>query len=332
MKPNRMLTAAPIYVSWNYTYACNFNCIHCYSRAGSYPRELDTEAYRRIVDQLVECRVLKVGLGGGEPLIRRDCLEMVRLMSEGRIDTNITTNGWFLNARTCSRLADAGLGTLYVSLDSANSTVHDIFRRKQGSYDRAADGISNAVAAGLTVKLSTVVTTVNANAIGAIVSFAEERGVAGIEFKRFRPTGNGQTAVGELTLRSQEEETLRQAIDQADKQSPIDIALFYDAEAEPGDGAEQGCPCGVRSLTLRPNGDVAPCAYGASVIGNLTTDNLGAIWRESPVLRSMRSGSGCKGLISGPSPSGTGTAPFPRRVLLAEPSISSVYGGTACSS
>lgn len=254
-----MLTAVPIYVSWNYTYACNFNCSHCCSRAGSYPRELDSDGYRAIVDQFIEAGVMRVGLGGGEPLIRRDCLDMLGRMGAAHIDTNVTTNAWFVDRATADRLADAALGTLYVSLDSGRAEVHDAFRRKAGSYDRVVSGIENAVGAGLRVKLSTVITTQNIAELDAIVGLAEEAGIHGIEFKRFRPTGNGHRSMEMLALSSGEEVEVQPLLANLDANSDVDIALFYNAE--PDGMIDSGCPCGVRSLTLRPNGDVSPCAY-----------------------------------------------------------------------
>src|SRR5919204_4765549 len=101
------ITTGPWYVSWNYTYACNFNCSHCYSRAESYPAELTTEEYGRIVDEYIAAKVFKVGLGGGEPLIRPDCIPIVTRMAAAGIDANITTNGWFVDDTVAGKLADA---------------------------------------------------------------------------------------------------------------------------------------------------------------------------------------------------------------------------------
>src|SRR5947209_20516883 len=85
---------APLFVNWNYTYACTFNCTHCYSRAESYPRELSSEQYRDIVKQLVAAGVFKVFLGGGEPFLRKDCLENIKSLRTGGIYTGVTTNAW----------------------------------------------------------------------------------------------------------------------------------------------------------------------------------------------------------------------------------------------
>jgi MoaA/NifB/PqqE/SkfB family radical SAM enzyme len=296
-----LLTSAPLYVSWNYTYACNFNCSHCYSRAAAYPRELDSRAYRDIVDQFIEANVMRVGLGGGEPLIRRDCVEIIARMAAGFIQTNITTNAWFLSADKCNQLADAGLSILYVSLDSLDSEKHDQFRNRRGSFDRVVVGIRNAVQAGLKVKLSTVLTTINSGEIEEIVGRAEDWGIAGVEFKRFRPIGNGKEHVADYTLSSRDGDDVRRRVDEANHQSDLEIALIYGAES---DGrTDSGCPCGIRSITLRPNGDVAPCAYESTVIGNIIDDRLLELWRNSPQLRAMREAGSCSALKPGRSPS-----------------------------
>jgi AdoMet-dependent heme synthase len=306
-----VLTASPIFVAWNYTYACNFNCIHCYSRARSYPRELDTADYRAIADQLADVGVLRVALGGGEPMTRRDYLEILSRMGERYIDTYMTTNAWFLTEETAKRLVDARLGMLFVSLDASAAAVHDEFRRRSGSFDRVVSGMKAAVKAGLKVKLSTVITRMNFYDLPKIVMVAEQCGVEGISFKRFKPVGNGHAAADILSLQGGQHRDVQSLVAELNDNSPLDIALFYNAEAD-GD-VDFGCDCGIRSLTLRPNGDIAPCGFAGIVIGNIKKDNIGSLWRESPVLARMRAGErACAGLKPDKSPLGEGYAHPPR--------------------
>jgi AdoMet-dependent heme synthase len=296
-----MLTTGPLYVSWNYTYACNFNCSHCYSRAASYPQELSTEQYEAIVDQFVDARVFKVGLGGGEPLIRKDCLRILERMGDAGIDTNITANGWFIDERTAARLAKARLGTLYVSLDSPDADEHDLFRRRTGSHARVLRALGCAVEAGVRVRLSTVVTSVNIRKLDRIVSMAEDAGLVGVEFKRFRPSGNGMLNREKYQLQQAAEEDLRQDVAGLQARSSVEVMLIYGAE--PDGGVDSGCPCGKKSICVRPNGDVSPCAYGEAVIGNLMETPLSYLWQHSPELDLMRSGGGCSALRPNPTPS-----------------------------
>jgi MoaA/NifB/PqqE/SkfB family radical SAM enzyme len=297
----QFLTTGPLYVSWNYTYACNFNCNHCYSRADSYPVELSTQHYENVVNQIIEAKVFKVGLGGGEPLIRRDCLDVIAKLSNAGVDTNITTNGWLINDQIADKLAASGLNTLYISLDSSDEAEHDNFRNKQGSYQRVIQAMKLGVRSGINVQLSTVVTLVNFEKLTHFVEIAEHIGIKGIEFKRFRPSGNGLKSKEKYQLLEEQEQLLKEEISRIQQKSKLNIALIYGAESD--GGVDSGCPCGTKSICIRPNGDVSPCAYGETVIGNLMQQSLTDIWQKSPMLKLIRDGGGCIALHDQRSPS-----------------------------
>ena len=96
--------ARPYVVSWNLTYRCNLACEHCYLDAGGTPQvgtenfadrsELGTEECFRVIDEIAafapECLTI---LTGGEPLLRRDILEIVRRASERGLWVVVGTNG-----------------------------------------------------------------------------------------------------------------------------------------------------------------------------------------------------------------------------------------------
>jgi MoaA/NifB/PqqE/SkfB family radical SAM enzyme len=290
----QFLTTGPIYVSWNYTYACNFNCDHCYSRADSYPIELSTQQYEDIVSQIIEAKVFKVGLGGGEPLIRKDCLDIIAQLSQAGIDTNITTNGWLINEEIAEKIVNSQLSTLYISLDSSDERKHDVFRNKNGSYQKVVEAMKLCVENKINVQLSTVVTSVNIDHLKQIVELAEGIGIQGIEFKRFRPKGNGLKSKQKYQLSEAQEQLLKDEIYNLQKKSKLNIALIYGAESD-GE-VDSGCPCGTKSICIRPNGDVSPCAYEETVIGNLMQQSLTEIWQTSPMLKTIREGGSCLAL------------------------------------
>ncbi|WP_188484801.1 radical SAM protein [Cellulomonas carbonis] len=308
-------------MAWNYTYACNFNCSHCYSRAPWYPKELDRQAYLDIADQMTSAGVFKVGLGGGEPLIRRDAIEVVEKLASGGVDTNITTNGWLVDENVAGRLSDAGLNSLYVSIDGVDAATHDLFRRKNGSFDRAVSAISASVKMGLRVRLSTVVTRQNLRRLRDLTQEDRFKGVDCLELKRFRPAGNGVASRSLYELTSEDEEVLRETMEDLARSSPIKVVLIYGDEPGGAD-LDAGCPCGTRSITLRPNGDVAPCAYTERIIGNLSSTRLTDIWQGSNFLADMRSHPGCLALDEHRAPSNPGSfdTPRPRRSAVREQS------------
>ena len=69
---------APICITWELTYACNLECVHCLSSSGRRdPRELSTAEAKQVLDELRDLQVFYINIGGGEPMIRRDFFEIV---------------------------------------------------------------------------------------------------------------------------------------------------------------------------------------------------------------------------------------------------------------
>lgn len=297
------LMAAPPQVRWNYTYACNFNCTHCYTRAAWYPAELSTAAYERIADQLIEAGVFVVGFGGGEVLLRRDCVATIAKLSAAGIHTVLTSNGWLLDDRRAARLAAAGLGRLKVSLDSPVLAEHDAFRNRPSSYTRVIGALNAGVRAGLPVYLSSVLTAINQDSIDGFVTLARQTGIAGIGFIPFRPAGKGARVRSRYELDERQQQDLQARVAALRQESGLDLVLSGDSD---GDLAEQGCGCGVMHLTIRPNGDLSPCNFAEAVIGNITQSSLIDLWRNSPALWEWRTRGGCSPGANQPAPSNPG--------------------------
>ncbi len=282
----------PTYINWNYTYDCNFNCKHCYSR-GLHCKELSTEDYKKIVKQIIDSHVFQINLGGGEPLLRKDIFEIIKLLSKDGVKVNLTTNGFLFNEKIAKKLKDSGIGTLFVSLDDIRESEHDNFRNKQGSYKKVINCIHIAKKYKIDVILSTVVTKKNINLLEKIVDFAKENKIIGIDFKRIRLQGNAIKIAKDYALGGNDVNLLVKKIEKFKKTSGIKIFFIY---TENGiKGLDDGCPCGRISLALLPNGDLVPCVYNQYVIGNLLKENLSEIWQKSPLLLKLRSKFKCIG-------------------------------------
>ena len=171
---------------------CNFRCTFCMPADREYkflPRQqlMTFEEIERLVRLFVQLGVRKLRLTGGEPLLRRDIEELVRILAAvpGIEDLALTTNGALLGAKARA-LADAGLNRVTVSVESLRA---DVFGRVTGlghSVDQVLDGIDAAAAAGLgPIKINTVVMKgTNEDEIADIAGYFKERGhiVRFIEF------------------------------------------------------------------------------------------------------------------------------------------------------
>lgn len=149
---------------------CNFRCTYCMPKdafAGDHrflkrTDLLSFEEIVRCVELLAPLGVRKVRLTGGEPLLRRDLPTLVDALSafgaNGALDDiAMTTNGVLLTKPVARRLIEAGLHRVTVSLDSLDEAT---FRRIVDVDAKPSDvlaGIDAALAAGLSVKVNTVV-------------------------------------------------------------------------------------------------------------------------------------------------------------------------------
>ncbi len=109
------------YLRVSVTEACNFRCIYCAPNGHTDPAAspLSVDEIERVVRAAVALGVTKIRLTGGEPLVRRDIVDIVRAVAaiDGVQDLALTTNG-FLLARLARELADAGLRRVNISLDT----------------------------------------------------------------------------------------------------------------------------------------------------------------------------------------------------------------------
>jgi cyclic pyranopterin phosphate synthase len=146
---------------------CNFRCGYCmprevYGRDHAFlPRSeiLDFEEIARVVGAAAGLGVRKVRLTGGEPLVRRNLEELVRMLAEipGVDDLTLTTNGSLL-AGKADALAAAGLGRVTVSLDAIDDATFMRMNDVRFPVSRVLDGIEAARAAGLgPIKINSVV-------------------------------------------------------------------------------------------------------------------------------------------------------------------------------
>jgi AdoMet-dependent heme synthase len=194
----------PYVISWNLTYRCNLACEHCYLDAGGTPlvgtenftdrSELGTEECFRVIDEIAafapECLTI---LTGGEPLLRRDILEIVRRAAERGLWVVVGTNGVRVTENVAQRLAEAGARGLSLSLDALDPDRHDRFRKVRGAWRNTVEGAEILNRTGLPFIVQTTAGSHNLGELEAIADFAHDTLAAKVWNLYFLvPTGRGQ--------------------------------------------------------------------------------------------------------------------------------------------
>jgi MoaA/NifB/PqqE/SkfB family radical SAM enzyme len=287
------LMSAPFHINWNISYACNFNCVHCYSRTHAKELKLTRPDKLKIAENIARSHVFSVNLGGGEPLLDEDVFAIVRFLHAHYVQVSLSSNGWHIDKALVSKLKTAGLDAIVLSLDDADSTRHDALRRQPGSHASCLEAAQLFTEYHIPVRFSTVLLKQNFDSLANLVALAQETAALGIEFKRLRLQGNAKTALN-LTLSPEQEQALYGRIKSLKTTYDINIDLVYGET--PVDNIDGGCPCGKTALSILSNGDISPCVYNPQVIGNALKDDIDVIWQSSIELDYLRQRFSCQGL------------------------------------
>jgi cyclic pyranopterin phosphate synthase len=171
------------YLRISVTDRCDFRCVYCMAENMTFlPKKevLSFEEIETIATAFVARGVNKIRLTGGEPLVRKDILDLVgslgRHIGHGLDELTITTNGSQL-VKHAQHLAEAGVRRLNVSLDTLDATRFAAITRR-GRLADVMGGIDAAQAAGLAVKINMVAMAgVNDDEIEPMMAWAHGRGM-----------------------------------------------------------------------------------------------------------------------------------------------------------
>jgi radical SAM protein with 4Fe4S-binding SPASM domain len=305
--------ARPYVVSWNLTYRCNLACEHCYLDAGGKPlvedaafsdrSELDTAQCFKVVDDIAAFAPEAVTiLTGGEPLLRRDILEIVRYASAKGLWVVVGTNGVKITPTLAGLLLKEGVRGLSLSLDALDPERHDRFRRVTGAWRNTVDGARILKTAGLPFIVQTTVGAHNVGELAAIAAFAHDELRASVWNLYFLvPTGRGAFVSdispdeydGVLAELSTIQKAYQGKMLVNAKCAPHYVKTLIEQDQDSPflktyTGGAGGCPAGTHYLGIRPNGDVTPCPYLPVFGGNLKEESLANVWAHSEPFIAIR--------------------------------------------
>jgi len=179
-------------VVWNMTRRCNLKCMHCYSASADmeYPDELTTDEGKTLIDDLAAFGAPVILFSGGEPLMRRDLLELAQYAADKGMRAVISTNGTLITKDIAAQLRKINLSYVGVSLDGLEKT-HDRFRGAKGAFAKAMEGIRNCREAGIKVGIRFTVNKRNLADVPAMFDLLKQEKIERLCFYHLVYTGRG---------------------------------------------------------------------------------------------------------------------------------------------
>jgi len=295
--------APPYIISWNITKRCHLHCAHCYMDSAVLAGEgesTEAEALEIVNEIATFAPGAMLILTGGEPLLRPDIYGIISRASKKGLTVFLGTSGTEISEVTVSRLKDAGVRGVGVSMDSASARYHDAFRGRPGAWEQSIKGIENLRRAGLAFQIQFTITEKNREELQAMIGLSLEKGAMALNIFFMVCTGRAEvmsdisassyeavlTEIAESAVALEDRLRIRarcaphflRILDNRGPKNPILL------------GGTSGCIAGSSYMRISPEGEVTPCPYIPATKDSprIDTKTLREIWETDEALISMR--------------------------------------------
>lgn len=273
----------PINGSYELTFRCNLRCAHCYCNLPpndqeAIEKELTTEEVFNIFDQIAEAGCLWLLITGGEPLLRKDFLEIYTYAKKKGFLITLFTNGTLITPEIADYLAEWRPFSVEITLYGATKETYESVTGIPGSFKHCKRGIDLFLEREIPLGLKTMMMTLNHDEFFQIREYAEELGV---KF-RFDPILNPRLDGSKTpcNFRLSPDEVVK--LDLGDEIRVKEWREFYEKFAGPfqSDGLFT-CGAGVSTFHIDPYGRLSACEMARFQQHDLRCGSFKEGWYQS---------------------------------------------------
>jgi AdoMet-dependent heme synthase len=275
----------PLSAHFDITWRCNERCVHCYLDHDG-KGEMTTDEIKDVIRQLAECGTFFLSISGGEPLLRRDCFEILEYARSLRFNVKLKTNAVMIGPKEAARLRKLGIEQVQISLYSHRPEVHDAITKLPGSLRRTTEAVRHLKANNIKVSLTDVLMKYNHRDAKAVKKMAQELGVNFVVDPTITPMLNGDRSIQSLGITHAELEELMHT-----EEFVGDVGEFCSPVSTVGDDILDGysCSAGHTLAYISPFGDIYPCVQFPMPCGSVRKQSFREIWFDSPAFAELRS-------------------------------------------
>lgn len=253
-------------ILWEITPRCNMNCKHCLfyqNTKKGITKELSTEEVYKIIDNVSKDKnISAIWLSGGEPLLRKDIVDVCKYISDKGIVPSLSTNGILLNEDLIYKLYSSGVNYIHLSLDGAKAHTHDSLRGVPGSYNRLMKVMDLLKESPINVGASFMVTEESVEELEDVVKIAENKKISVLSFYLVAELGRGaknfnndkKKLIEKLSDKIEDIENNRR------KESNLKIEVFRADRPDEKENVLQECK-GYQFLNITYDGRLGPCPW-----------------------------------------------------------------------
>jgi len=276
------------------TYRCPLQCPFCSNplELARYRDELHTSVWQRVLGEASELGVAQVHFSGGEPLVRRDLVELVRTARERDLYSNLSTGATMATPEKLSQLRSAGLDALQISLPDSDSAAND-WLTGASSFKQKRAAVAAARELDFPITLNVVLHRHNLDRLTEIIRLATDWQVDRLELAHTQYTGWAFRNRARLLPTRGQVERAEEVVAVAELKLAGRLQILH---VLPDYFQEYPKAClngwGSTFLTVAPDGVVLPCQTAREIpqlsFPTVHDQSLEQIWFNAPVFQQFR--------------------------------------------
>jgi len=274
--------------------------LHCGFASTPFATDkLGTKETKRIIDEIYDFGATFLGIGGGEPLLRKDLPELIGYAKSVGLNVSIITNGYFVDDKTLDNLVRHGV-RISISIDGRKE-INDLIRGS-GAYEKAVTAIEKTSNLGLLDCLVATLAKVdesrnNANVqdLEHIVKLAEDKGARWVVIHGFVPFNASKDHLAKNPSPQQYERIWNDVYDLSIKykgKPEVNVYCPFYARIAKQRGMPNfddwfnnfflgKCAIAGKYMSVIENGDIIPCSFNDHIrLGNIQNKTLKQTWVE----------------------------------------------------
>ncbi len=282
--------SAPEEVDLKPTLKCNLKCKMCFQRKLSdeyrrkmYKSELSTEKYLSLIEELANMGTRREHVvGGGEPLIRKDILDIMTSIKRHGMEGVLTTNGTLFNENMIDKIVKLNWDIAMFSIDGPDAEIYEEIRGVTGTFEKVYSAMKTFSrikeeysACKPLLHIHCVILSINFEIIDEMIELAHDVGANIVTFDKYYPEYE------ELILRKEDLpitlKNLKKAYEKAQRYGIyINVEDFLSMWLKPSPSTR--CYWPWLYSDIDPNGDVLPCCVSHDIMGNINRHSFKQIW------------------------------------------------------
>jgi radical SAM protein with 4Fe4S-binding SPASM domain len=292
--------SAPLDLHWEVTGKCQLKCKHCYNESGEKQAHPPLSKIVSVISELEKYKLRSVVLSGGEPLLRRDILEIIKAIRPITNELVLATNAAISNEHIIGEISQL-IDAVNISVDSAEASVFDGFRGVDGTFEQTLKGLRSFVKHGVTVVAQTVIFKENVEKLDLLANLLLNEGVRYWSVRMPVRSGycNDNTEEFmdiEQSIKYEDEfqalkKKYSKSFDRIDIGNSFTWSHCTKFKYQVNHDQIVSCAAGTIKATLRSDGRLVPCPLfsGTNFASNPVWEgNFINEWRESDCMNKMR--------------------------------------------